>query len=159
MVKLEQVAGVTTPPDFDKLKPGTYTLRAPVFESDTAEGGALQVGLEPHEYEKEDKREFTATVREEFGRRVIEVALATGEPFTIESSLDSDKGRVNAISRATARLAVRDSMRAWVDVEADGDEPFTVNGPNGINRFVQNIVTFSLIKQEAEAAERLHPEV
>lgn len=149
MVKLEQVAGVTTPPDFDKLKPGTYTLRAPVFESDTAEGGALQVGLEPHEYEKEDKREFTATVREEFGHLAIELALSDGKPFTIESSLDDDESRVDTLGRAVARLVVEDSLRAWMNIEVDGDEPLEAQGTEGLNRLVQNLTVFTLLKQEA----------
>jgi hypothetical protein len=157
MVKLEQVAGVTTPPDFGKLKAGTYTLRAPVFDSDNAEGGALQVGLEPNEFDDKDKRDIVATIREDFGHLAIEVALASGEPFTIESSLDSDEGRVNALGRAAVHFIVRDSLHAWMDIEADGEEPLMVNGPEGINRFVQNLVAFSLIKQEAatkaEAAE------
>lgn len=162
MAKLEQVTGVTTPPDFNKLKPGTYTLRAPVFESDTAEGGALQVGLEPYEFDDTDKRKIVATIREDAGHLAVEVALATGEPFTIESSLDSDEGRVDALGRAAVHFIVRDSLNAWMDIEADGDEPLTANGPEGLNRFVQNLVAFSLLKQEAEAkteaAERLHSE-
>jgi len=151
MAKLEQVTGVTTPPDFDKLKPGTYTLRAPVFESDTSEGGALQVGLEPYEFEDKDKRGIVATISEDLGHIAIDVSLASGEPFSIESSLDSDEGRIDALGRAAVHFIVRDSLSPWMDIEADGEEPLTANGPEGLNRFVQNLVAFSLLKQEAAA--------
>jgi len=151
MAKLHEVTGVTTPPDFNKLKAGTYTLRAPVFDSDKAEGGALQVGLEPYEYSQGDKREFTATVREDLGHRAIELALSDGKPFTIESSLDNDESRVDALGRAVVSVVVEDSMRAWMNIGADGDEPLEARGPEGLNRLVQNLTLFTLLQQEKAA--------
>lgn len=151
MAKLNQVPRVATPPRFDELKAGTYTLRAPFFESDQAEGGALQVGLEPYEYEPEDKREVLATVREDLGRRSIELALPDGKPFTVESSIDDDSHRVDALGRAVASLIVEDSMMAWMNIEADGDEPLHAEGPEGLNRLVQNLTLFALLKQETAA--------
>ena len=151
MAKLYEVDRVTTPPDFDELLPGTYLLRAPFFESAEAEGGALQVGLEPDQFKEGDKRKVIATIRENAGRRAIELARADGKPFTVESSLDSDDSRVNALGRAVARLVIEDSFRAWMNIEADGEEPLTADGPEGLNRLVQNLTLFSLIKQRAAA--------
>ena len=151
MATLHDVYGVTTPPQFDELQPGSYTLRAPFRDSDGAEGGALQVGLEPYEYNPEDKREVIATISERLGHRAIELALPDEKPFIIESSLDDDESRVDVLGRAVTKLIVSDTMGPWMDVTADGEEPIEALGPEGLNRFVQNLVTFSLIKQEAAA--------
>jgi hypothetical protein len=151
MAKLYEVDRVTTPTKFDELLPGTYPLRAPFFDSAEAEGGALQVGLEPDEFTDDDKREVIATIRERAGRRAIELARADGKPFTIESSLDDDESRINALGRAVTRLIIEDSLRAWMNIEADGEELLYAQGPEGLNRLVQNLTVFSLIKQKAAA--------
>jgi len=150
MAELHKVERVTTPPDFDELLPGTYPLRAPFFDSAEAEGGALQVGLEPDEFTDDDKQEVVATVHESQGRRAIELVRADGKPFTIESSLDKEF-RISALGRAVTRLLIEDSLSPWMNIRADGEEPIVANGPEGLNRLVQNLTLFSLIKQKAAA--------
>ena len=151
MAELYKVERVTTPPDFDELLPGTYPLRAPFFASAEADGGALQVGLEPDEFTDDDKQEVIATIRESAGRRAIELARADGKPFTVESSLDSDDARVNALGRAVTTLLIEDSFSSWMNIRADGEDPLVADGPEGLNRLVQNLTLFSLIKQKAAA--------
>jgi hypothetical protein len=38
-----------------------------------------------------------------------------------------------------------------MNIRADGEEPIVANGPEGLNRLVQNLTLFSLIKQKAAA--------
>ena len=151
MAELCNVERVTTPPDFDKLLPGEHPLRAPFFPSAEAEGGALQVGLEPNEFTDDDKQEVIATIRQSAGRRAIELARADGKPFTIESSLDNDEVRINALRRAVTRLFIEESFGPWVNIRADGEDPLVADGPEGLNRLVQNLTLFYLMKQKAAA--------
>ena len=38
-----------------------------------------------------------------------------------------------------------------MNIRADGEDPLVADGPEGLNRLVQNLTLFSIIKQKAAA--------
>lgn len=146
MTKLHEVPLTTPPTEFNDLKEGSYTLRAPFFHGD-AEGGALQVGLQPDEYESDQKQELAVTVSGDLGQHAIALARLDGQQFSIESS-DNDY-RKPVLSRPVAELIVRESLDGpWLGVEADGDDPLDVD-PAGLNYLTQILTAYTLRKQAA----------
>jgi len=147
MTKLHEVPFAVPPTEFNDLEAGSHTLRAPFFRGD-ADGGALQVGLQPDEYSADEKEELTVTVSGGLGHRAIALARADGRPFTIENS-DDGHYRDPILSRPVAELIVAESLKGvWLDVEADGEESLDVDAA-GLNYLTHILAQYTLRKQKA----------
>jgi len=148
MTEFREVPLAVPPTEFDDLTEGTHTLHAPFFTGN-AEGGALQVGLQPNEYESDQKHEVAVTVTGEIGQRAIALSRLDGLPFTIENSDDGDRAPV--LSRAVRSLIVAESLGLWLEVKADGDDPLDVDAA-GINYLTKILTTYTLSKQTSTPA-------
>lgn len=148
MTKLHEVPLAVPPTEFNDLEEGSYTLRAPFFPGDT-EGGALQVGLQPDEYESDQKQELSITVKGDLGHHALELARLDGQPFTIENSDDGYREWV--LSRPVAHLIVTESLGPWLGVEVDGEDPLDVDAA-GLNYLTKILATYTLAKQKAARA-------
>lgn len=147
MTKLHEVPFAVAPTEFNDLEAGSHTLKAPFFSGD-AEGGALQVGLQPDEYSANEKEELTVTVSGELGHRAIALARADERPFTIENS-DDGHYRDPILSRPVAKLIVAESLKGvWLGVEADGEESLDVDAA-GLNYLTHILAQYTLRKQKA----------
>lgn len=148
MTRIPEVALAVPPAGFNNLEEGSYKLRAPFFKSNI-EGGALQVGLQPDEYDADQKEELTVTVTGSIGHHAVELARSDGQPFTVEYSTEGYREPV--LSRAVVRLLVEESLSNWLGVEADGAEPLDVD-PEGLNYLTHIVTTYALRKQAADKA-------
>jgi len=144
MTEFREVPLAVPPTEFDDLTEGTHTLHAPFFTGN-AEGGALQVGLQPNEYESDQKHEVAVTVTGEIGQRAIALSRLDGLPFTIESS--DDRYREPVLSRAVRQLIVAESLGLWLQVRADGNDPLSVDA-SGINYLTRILTAYTLSQQK-----------
>ncbi len=147
MTKLHEVPFAVPPTEFNDLEAGSHTLRAPFFSGD-ADGGALQVGLQPDEYSAHEKEELIVTVSGDLGHRAIALARVDEQPFTIENS-DDGHYRDPVLSRPVAKLIVTESLKGlWLGVEADGEESLDVDAA-GLNYLTHILAQYTLRKQAA----------
>lgn len=149
MTRIAEVPFAAPPDELYQIEPGSTLLRAPFFDDD-CEGGALQVGLQPDEFTREQLQELITTVVEELGRRAMKLARQDGLPFTIRYS-DNDLGQP-VLDRAVHELTITDTDGIWLGIETADEEPLQVTSPEGLNYLAQVLAMFTLRAANREKA-------
>lgn len=151
MTRFQEVPMAAPPTEFNDLEEGIYTLNAPFFTGKGSDQLALQVGLQPDEYEQDQKEPLAITVTGDLGHHAIELARVDGRPFTVESS--EEDFRVPVLTRAVARLVVAETDGTWLEIGADdSDEPLDAD-PAGIG-YLANILALYVHRKQIAEAER-----